>query len=264
MRVNEGLVRANDVTSLFARMFTLTTFTSDHFRNLFLFSHFTTVQKAYEWERPFFFSTPNDGVDELHQPDVKTVGEVVWSFDQRNATWVRHARTEAQHIRNGVAVADFSSFARVRVAGADAMAMLDALSTRRLDGESEGPPVRSLVYTLMLTSGGGIEFEGTVHKESSDSFVVMGGSATGEQVRFLRALCMPSCLSKSFLEKKPNTDVHTHIHTLYLRVGDRAHSPARACAFAKLHGHDGDGRHGHFDAARSADAFTAGKSGSRH
>ena len=109
------------------------------------------------WERPEFFIP-----DGRQVPHDLTFSRPPW-FDLVAA---EHAAT-----RDGAALFDQSSFAKFRVAGADALGFLQQLSANDLDVT----PGR-VVYTLMLNARGGVEADLTVFRIAGDDFLLICGT----------------------------------------------------------------------------------------
>ncbi len=110
------------------------------------------------WERPNWFAPA--GVEPVDQP----------SFDRQN--WFLHVREECRACREGVVLMDMSSFAKAKVAGRDAEAVLQRLCTADL-GIAPG----QVRHTLVLNRKGGIEADLTVARLSADEYLVITGSA---------------------------------------------------------------------------------------
>ena len=106
-------------------------------------------QETYGWERVRYFSPePED-----------------YSF--RRSSAFAHVGQEVNGIRERVGLADLTAFAKYRVNGKDAEALLDRLAANRLPSKDGG--IR-LVH--MLTDLGGIECEMTITRLGSDSFYI--------------------------------------------------------------------------------------------
>ncbi|MGH7267465.1 MAG: aminomethyltransferase family protein, partial [Candidatus Rokuibacteriota bacterium] len=95
---------------------------------------------------------------------------------------------EAEHLaaRERVALFDETSFAKLEVAGAGALAALQRLAASDLDR-----PVGSIVYTPMLNARGGIECDVTVTRLAADRFRIVTGSAFGTHDRGLVSRRLP-------------------------------------------------------------------------
>jgi 4-methylaminobutanoate oxidase (formaldehyde-forming) len=94
----------------------------------------------------------------------------VYSFGRQN--WFPYAAAEHRATREAVAVFDQTSFAKLRVQGADAEAVL-----QRLCANDVGVPPGHIVYTGMLNEQGGYESDLTVTRLAADAYLVVTGSA---------------------------------------------------------------------------------------
>ena len=112
------------------------------------------------WERANWFAP--DGVEP----------EAVYSFGRQN--WFPYAAAEHRAAREAVAVFDQTSFAKLKLEGADAEAVLQRLCANDVDV----PPGR-VVYTAMLNERGGFESDLTVTRFAADAYLVVTGSAQG-------------------------------------------------------------------------------------
>ncbi len=91
----------------------------------------------------------------------------------------------AEHLatRAGAALVDITPFAKFDISGADACAFLERLSANRIDR-----PVGTVIYTSMLTPGGGIRCDLTVTRKDEDLFrVVTGGGSGQHDLAWMRA-----------------------------------------------------------------------------
>lgn len=122
------------------------------------------------WERPNWYAEPGQA------------REYVYSFGKQN--WHPNMEAECRAARDAVALFDQSSFAKFRVAGPDALAVLDHLSANQIDTD----PGRG-VYTQWLNERGGIEADLTVNRLADDEFMVVTSAAceTRDWARLLRA-----------------------------------------------------------------------------
>ncbi|MGO9910880.1 MAG: GcvT family protein [Acidimicrobiales bacterium] len=158
----------------------------------------------FGWERPNWFDPgATDGA--------ATVEEL--TFGRSNA-WdqigVEHAA-----VRERVALADFTSFSKFEVAGPGALPLLQALA-----GANMEVPVGKIVYTQLLSRGGGIEADVTITRLADDRFYFVTGSAFGRHdVTYLK-LNAPDDGSVTI------TDVTSGIAVLNL-CGPRARELAR-------------------------------------
>ena len=112
------------------------------------------------WERANWFAP--DGVEP----------EAVYSFGRQN--WFPYAAAEHRAAREAVAVFDQTSFAKLKLEGADAEAVLQRLCANDVDV----PPGR-VVYTAMLNERGGFESDLTVTRLTADAYLIVTGSAQG-------------------------------------------------------------------------------------
>ncbi|MEK9724767.1 MAG: FAD-dependent oxidoreductase [Rhodospirillaceae bacterium] len=114
------------------------------------------------WERPSWFAP--DGVEAKDN----------YSFTRQN--WFPHSAAEHQAVRTGVGLIDLSSFAKFRVQGADAAAVLSWISANDVAGD-----VDRTAYTQWLNARGGIEADLTVTRLAEDDFLVV--TSAGAQTR---------------------------------------------------------------------------------
>jgi len=112
-----------------------------------------------QWERPMWFAP--EGVEPSYG----------YSFGRQN--WFPYAAEEHRAAREAVALFDLSSFAKIEVAGADAVRLLQHVCTNDVDVE-----VGRLAYTLFLNARGGIENDGTVTRLAGDRLLVITPTAT--------------------------------------------------------------------------------------
>lgn len=112
---------------------------------------------AYGWERPNWFSSKTNDASTL-------------SFRSNN--WVHAVRRECESVRDNVAVADLSAFAKYEVRGADAFDFLDQIGANRA-------PQRDGAVALMhcLHRSGGIESEFTITRFAGDHFYLTSAAA---------------------------------------------------------------------------------------
>ncbi|HXD39159.1 MAG TPA: glycine cleavage T C-terminal barrel domain-containing protein, partial [Ramlibacter sp.] len=119
------------------------------------------------WERANYFrpplaASPRRGEEEYQPPPEHTLGIpgwLPWMIEEQRAT------------REGVAVYDQTSFAKLLLQGRDALALLQRLCANEMD-----VPVGKMVYTPMLNERGGIESDLTVTRQAADRFLVVTGS----------------------------------------------------------------------------------------
>lgn len=110
------------------------------------------------WERPNYFAR-NDAE--------KTIR---YSFGPQN--WAGAAAAEHRACRESAALFDMSSFAKLRLEGPDALALLQRLCANDMD-----VPVGRSVYTAMLNARGGFESDLTAIRLAPDVFLLVTGSA---------------------------------------------------------------------------------------
>jgi 4-methylaminobutanoate oxidase (formaldehyde-forming) len=115
------------------------------------------------WERVNWFRSNEDPAHEGRRPRG-------WAGEH----WSTAIVTEHLACRTSVALFDESSFAKLEVAGADAMTFLQRICANDVDRE----PGR-VVYTQMLNRRGGIESDLTVTRVGDDRFRLVIGTAFG-------------------------------------------------------------------------------------
>lgn len=113
------------------------------------------------WERPNWFAPA--GVEPMDRP----------SFDWPN--WFEHVAAEHRSVREGVAMIDQSSFAKMEVFGAKALDCLQRLAVANIDR-----PLGSVIYTQLCNERGGIEADLTICRLEEDRFYIVTGTAYGE------------------------------------------------------------------------------------
>ncbi len=111
------------------------------------------------WERANWFA--NDG----QERDYK------YSWQRQN--WFENQKAEHMALRTGVGLLDMSSFGKIRVDGADALAFLQKMCANQID-----VPAGRLVYTQMLNAKGGIESDLTVTRLAETAFLLVVPGAT--------------------------------------------------------------------------------------
>src|SRR5262245_17004811 len=110
------------------------------------------------WERPNWYAPP--GMEPAYR----------YSFGRQN--WFSCAAEEHRAVREAVGLFDQSSFAKFRLEGPDATAVLQELCA----GDVGVPPDR-IVYTAMLNRRGGIECDLTVTRLESDAYLIVTAAA---------------------------------------------------------------------------------------
>ena len=103
--------------------------------------------------------------------------------DQRAFGWTRppfHDRVAVEHaaMRERVGIIDMSSFGKLDVSGADALALLERVCGNRIDR-----PVGAVVYTQLLDERGGIVGDVTVTRLADDRFRVVTGAGAVDSDR---------------------------------------------------------------------------------
>ncbi len=106
------------------------------------------------WERANWFASP--GTEPTYE----------YSYNRQN--WFDLVGEEHKAAREAVALFDLSSFAKIEIAGPDALEVVQELCTANLDMA----PGR-VRYTLMLNRGGGIELDGTVARLDEQRFLMI-------------------------------------------------------------------------------------------
>ena len=114
------------------------------------------------WERPNWFA-PADMEREYR-----------YSYGKQN--WYPASAAECEATRERVALYDQSSFAKFRVRGPDALAVLN-----RIGGADVDTPVGKVVYTQWLNDRGGIEADLTVTRTGPREFMVVTGAAVANR-----------------------------------------------------------------------------------
>ena len=114
------------------------------------------------WERPNWYAP--QGVEPVYE----------YSYGRQN--WFEHSAAEHRACREGAALFDQTSLAKLLVQGPDAAAVLNRISSADIDAE----PGTS-VYTTWLNDRGGIEADLTVNRLDDERFLVVTAFST--QVR---------------------------------------------------------------------------------
>jgi 4-methylaminobutanoate oxidase (formaldehyde-forming) len=147
------------------------------------------------WERANWFAEPG------------STPKYEYSYGPQN--WFENSAAEHKAIREGVGLYDVSSFAKFRVQGPDALAVLLKVSGNDIDVA----PGR-LVYTQWLNERAGIEADLTIARMGEDEFAVLTGC--GSHVRDLTWLKRHSADAKVDI-----TDV-THDFTVLALQGPKS------------------------------------------
>jgi 4-methylaminobutanoate oxidase (formaldehyde-forming) len=104
----------------------------------------------------------------------RAAGEVpAYRYSWGRQNWFEHSAAEHRAVREAVGLFDMSSFAKFRVEGRDAEAVLQLVSAN----DVAVPPGR-LVYTQWLNARGGIEADLTIARLGETSFLVVTAAAT--------------------------------------------------------------------------------------
>ncbi len=125
--------------------------------------------EAAGWERANWFLPPEAAAR-------GDKAEYRYSWGRQN--WFEHSAAEHRAVREACGLFDLSSFAKFRVEGPDAEAVLQLVSANDV-----AVPVGRCVYTQWLNPRGGIEADLTVTRLSETAFVVV--TAGAHQVRDL-------------------------------------------------------------------------------
>ncbi len=113
------------------------------------------------WERPLWFAPKGvEPVDQL-------------SFEEKPG-WFEHVAEEHRSIRERVALIDQSSFAKLRITGKGAAAVLQRIAA----GDLSGPPGKA-VYTQLCNDRGGIEADVTIVHVDEGLYYLITGSGFG-------------------------------------------------------------------------------------
>ena len=115
--------------------------------------------EAFGWERANWYGAPG------------TTPEYVYSYGRQN--WFDASAAECKAAREAVALFDQSSFAKFRLEGRDACAVLGQVCANNVD-VAPG----KLIYTQWLNDKGGIEADLTVTRLARDAYLIVGGAET--------------------------------------------------------------------------------------
>ncbi|HZS24549.1 MAG TPA: FAD-dependent oxidoreductase, partial [Gaiellaceae bacterium] len=119
------------------------------------------------WERVNWYESNAAGGDESLRPRG-------WAGEN----WSPAIEVEARAARESVALFDQSSFSKIEVRGAGALAFLEHMCANRIDR-----PVGTVVYTQLLNARGGIEADLSVMRRAEDWFLLVTGTAFGTHDR---------------------------------------------------------------------------------
>jgi 4-methylaminobutanoate oxidase (formaldehyde-forming) len=112
------------------------------------------------WERTNWYAAPG--------------AEPAYRYDWGRQNWFPQAAEEHRAVREAVGLFDQSSFAKLRLEGPDAYAVLQRLCAGDVD-----VPVGRVVYTQMLNRHGGIECDLTVTRLAEDAYLIVTAAAAG-------------------------------------------------------------------------------------
>ena len=115
------------------------------------------------WERPNWFESNAAAGDESLRPRG-------WAGKH----WSPAIGAESLATRNAAALFDETSFAKIEISGAGALACLQHLCDNEMDR-----PLGRITYTQMLNRRGGIECDFTVTRLAEDRFFIVTGTAFG-------------------------------------------------------------------------------------
>ena len=116
------------------------------------------------WERPHWF---------LPEAARQAGESAEYRYSWQRQNWFEHAAGEHRAVREGVGLFDLSAFAKFRVEGPDAEAVL-----QRICANDVAVPVGRLVYTQWLNAQGGIEADLTVARLTETAFLIVTSAAT--------------------------------------------------------------------------------------
>ncbi len=115
--------------------------------------------EAFGWERANWYGEPG------------TNPEYAYSYGRQN--WFENTAAECRAVREAVGLFDQSSFAKFRLEGRDACAVLNRICANDVD-VAPG----KLVYTQWLNDKGGIEADLTVTRLSATAYLIVTGAET--------------------------------------------------------------------------------------
>ena len=113
--------------------------------------------QAVGWERPEYFAIPGKKHRNSH------------SFN--HPSWFDRVAREHQAVRQAVGILDLTSFSKIQVCGADALALLQKTCSRNID-----IPIDRVIYTLMLNVKGLITCDATITRTKYDTFLLVTGA----------------------------------------------------------------------------------------
>ena len=115
--------------------------------------------EAFGWERANWYGEPG------------SVPKYEYSYGRQN--WFDASAAECRAAREAVVLFDQTSFAKFRLEGRDACAVLNQVCANDVDVVPG-----KLVYTQWLNQNGGIEADLTVTRLSGDAYLIVGGAET--------------------------------------------------------------------------------------
>jgi glycine cleavage system aminomethyltransferase T/glycine/D-amino acid oxidase-like deaminating enzyme len=115
--------------------------------------------EAFGWERANWYGEPG------------SAPKYAYSYGRQN--WFDASAAECRAVREAVALFDQSSFAKFRLEGRDACAVLNRVCANDVD-VAPG----KLVYTQWLNDKGGIEADLTVTRLDKNAYLIVGGAET--------------------------------------------------------------------------------------
>ena len=110
------------------------------------------------WERPNWYAAPGSS------PNYQ------YSYGRQN--WFAACKAECEAVRDTVGLFDETCFAKFLVQGPDALALLERISTAKVDVATD-----KLVYTQWLNERAGIEADLTITRLARDEFMVVTAAA---------------------------------------------------------------------------------------
>ncbi len=129
------------------------------------------------WERADWYARPGDR------------REYEYSYGRQN--WFPAVAEEHRAAREGVALFDLSSFAKLRVEGPAALVSLQRVCTADLDR-----PPGSVMYTSLLNARGGVELDATVTRLDEGAFLLIASAAAQAKVfHWLRRYAGPAVVT---------------------------------------------------------------------
>ncbi|HEY2161982.1 MAG TPA: FAD-dependent oxidoreductase, partial [Solirubrobacteraceae bacterium] len=106
------------------------------------------------------------------------------AFGWARPPWFEHVAREHDAFRERVGIIDMTSFGKLELEGAGALALLERVCDSRIDR-----PPGSVVYTQFLNRRGGIVADVTVTRIAEDRFRVVTGAATVDAAHGWLTLC---------------------------------------------------------------------------